>query len=431
MAGITARLLHLNNMLVILVMLCLAMSTVTGVGVVNDTACSAYSASDSDDFWDAAARCDPCKAAGCGFCVSTLQCLSGTSTGPTNGSPCPQWSYGSGSSVTCPSTPNCGDYTSCGTCSPRDECAWCASQGVCTTISDAFTQDCTGLVFEPPCPDTYVADNVIVGNLVVQADDTFGGGNLNITGSTFIDETGTYVTYSMDLNSTMYYVQSSGDSTIESGHSVAYNGIGGSVNISAGSGTNVQGGSGGSLSLSAGDGYGEAKYGANIGQGGDVEITAGSSIEGSGGDITLSSGSTLTGTGGSMSMTTGDSQSGDTGAFSVTTASSGAGTSGGVSMSTGSGATASGSVQLTTGSSTISAGDLSLSAGTSAGSVGAQVSISAGDSSSSIGGIITIKSGAGTSTSTSGAISIASADANIIAGDSGMIRIVLVRLYQV
>lgn len=69
--------------------------------------------------------------------------------------------------------------------------------------------DCRGLVFEPPCPDNYVAgivlerlyiilfyenhyyfritflDNVVVGNLIVRADPTFGGGELNISGPPF------------------------------------------------------------------------------------------------------------------------------------------------------------------------------------------------------------------------------------------------------
>jgi len=102
----------------------------------------------------------------------------------------------------------------CNGCAKQDHCAWCASENVCTTISEAFSKDCRGLVFEPPCPENYVAgkvilfrhfssrflftsyviiilmnsphipilDNVIVGNLIVRADPTFGGGELNLTG---------------------------------------------------------------------------------------------------------------------------------------------------------------------------------------------------------------------------------------------------------
>lgn len=38
------------------------------------------------------ANCTSCaSASGCGYCLSTLQCLDGTSLGPSDGSPCPTW----------------------------------------------------------------------------------------------------------------------------------------------------------------------------------------------------------------------------------------------------------------------------------------------------------------------------------------------------
>lgn len=143
--------------------------------------CSAYSASDQDSFWDALGKCPLCLSqSNCGFCVSTLQCLGGAASGPDNGTPCPQWTFGG--QQNCPAVPNCGDHLDCAGCAKQDECAWCASENACTTISDAFSRDCRGLVFEPPCPDKFVADNVILGNLIVTADPTFGGGELNVTG---------------------------------------------------------------------------------------------------------------------------------------------------------------------------------------------------------------------------------------------------------
>ncbi len=94
--------------------------------------------------------------------------------------------------------PNCGNYPDCNSCAKVSECAWCASEGTCTSISTAFTKDCGGLVFELPCPDSFVngivftyyfsqcfyykrfyfkTENVVVGNLIVRADPTFGGAN--------------------------------------------------------------------------------------------------------------------------------------------------------------------------------------------------------------------------------------------------------------
>ncbi len=44
---------------------------------------------------DAIGRCDSCTALpNCGFCVSTLKCIDGLESGPTDGSPCPAWSFG-------------------------------------------------------------------------------------------------------------------------------------------------------------------------------------------------------------------------------------------------------------------------------------------------------------------------------------------------
>ena len=94
--------------------------------------------------------------------------------------------------------------------STDDHCRWTSfyidPTGVCTTISEAFSRDCRGLVFEPPCPDQYVSDNVIVGNLIVRADPTFGGGELNISGTGMVLD-GSYKQYSMMLNASTFAVQ--------------------------------------------------------------------------------------------------------------------------------------------------------------------------------------------------------------------------------
>ncbi len=88
----------------------------------------------------------------------------------------------------------------CSSCASQEQCAWCASDNLCTTMSEAFSKDCRGLVFELPCPANFVAgmtmciptffianfridlDNVIVGNLIIRSDPTFGGGELNVQG---------------------------------------------------------------------------------------------------------------------------------------------------------------------------------------------------------------------------------------------------------
>ncbi len=253
--------------------------------VVKAISCEELSSSESDSYWDAIGRCDTCNGqAGCGFCLSTLQCLTGSTDGPSDGSPCPSWTYDNAS---CPVVPNCGDYSDCGGCAGQSECAWCASETECMTISEAFSRDCRGLVFEPPCPSSYVSDNIIVGNLIVQADATFGGGALNVTGTGVVDE------------EAVSFTATSGDAIdLRAGNKSYFNSVGGSVDITAGSGVAKEGGSGGALRLSAGSGFGEEQYGGEIGAGGDVQVSAGASVEGTGGSISVSAGGSTVGRGG-------------------------------------------------------------------------------------------------------------------------------------
>jgi hypothetical protein len=129
---------------------------------------------------DAVARCGECSSVdGCGFCESSLQCLSGTMAGPTGATLCASWVYvnttcqgnrvGTVSKPTCcnlltiyssclfTATPNCRKYTDCNNCASQEQCAWCASENLCTTIEDSFQRNCRGLVFEPPCPTDFVS----------------------------------------------------------------------------------------------------------------------------------------------------------------------------------------------------------------------------------------------------------------------------------
>jgi len=126
--------------------------------------CTTLSASDSDSYWEAVGKCPACnQVEGCGYCLSTLQCLAGTTTGPLNNTPCPSWVT---KAEACPPMPNCAASTDCSSCAQQDQCAWCASEGICTTISEAFSMDCRGLVFEPPCPTTSVSGIIKIENHV-------------------------------------------------------------------------------------------------------------------------------------------------------------------------------------------------------------------------------------------------------------------------
>ena len=103
--------------------------------------------------------------------------------------------------------PTCGNYATCADCAVVDDCAWCGSAMTCMTVSEIFSKDCKGTVFEPPCPASFVsgkprafqqpvelvssvdilffwepAANRVTGNLVVQRDPVFGGGHLKASG---------------------------------------------------------------------------------------------------------------------------------------------------------------------------------------------------------------------------------------------------------
>ena len=144
----------------------------------------------------------------------------------------------------------------------------------------------------------------MVGNLVVRADPTFGGGELNLTGSG-LSTAGNKVDYQMSLNSNGFNVVSAGSVDIFSGNQSAFNGVGSDVTVIAGSGLSSQGGSGGSVVVQAGDGQGEDQFGGNIGTGGDVQLSAGNAVQGSGGNVQLQAGSSIYGIGGIISIKSG------------------------------------------------------------------------------------------------------------------------------
>jgi hypothetical protein len=119
-----------------------------------------------------AAKCSSCLGTnGCGYCLSTLRCVEGSDGGPSDGSPCPNWVF---ETSECPgewwfryaqplsflrniAIPTCETHTTCDGCAGIDDCAWCASEKKCMTVSDIFSRDCRGTVFELPCPASFVA----------------------------------------------------------------------------------------------------------------------------------------------------------------------------------------------------------------------------------------------------------------------------------
>lgn len=82
-------------------------------------------------------------------------------------------------------------------------------------------------------------ENILIGNLAVKADPTFGGGVVHISGSAVVE--GEYLLHHLIMNSTEFDVLSGGGVSIESGNSSSFNGVGGEVSISSGSGNSLQG----------------------------------------------------------------------------------------------------------------------------------------------------------------------------------------------
>lgn len=64
--------------------------------------------------------------------------------------------------------PNCDEIQDCGSCAQKEECVWCASNNSCRTVSKAFdSTDCDGLVFEPPCPDSFISGIFLVYSYLI------------------------------------------------------------------------------------------------------------------------------------------------------------------------------------------------------------------------------------------------------------------------
>ena len=115
--------------------------------------CEQFS-NEGGDYYEAISDCGACTANSlCGFCLSTLQCLEGRVDGPSNGLPCSYWLA---TTAECPEIPQCEQLTTCGACVDMDDCAWCASEQRCLTVSEIFMTECEGSIFDAPCPSSSV-----------------------------------------------------------------------------------------------------------------------------------------------------------------------------------------------------------------------------------------------------------------------------------
>ena len=168
----------------ILKLVCLTCLAYQVTPTVVEDFCSTFNQEQSEGYWSEVKNCSACASTnGCGFCLSSLLCLRGDNIGPSDGTPCPSW-VNSIAQNECPVEPTCSERLSCSECATvDDDCAWCSSQNACMTVADVFSKDCRGTVFDLPCPESFVAVNRVVGNLVVESDTVFGGGYFQIKGN--------------------------------------------------------------------------------------------------------------------------------------------------------------------------------------------------------------------------------------------------------
>jgi len=411
--------------------------------------CKDFNGDDKDDYWREVSNCDGCLAIdGCGYCLSTLTCSEGSIFGPSDGSPCPNWAT---SSERCPTIPSCDLHTSCSSCAKATECAWCPSIEQCLILSDIYARpDCKGAVFDPPCPSSLVKQTTVTGNLVIQGDEMLGGGELFLKGLCSASGCSESDLYSLTVDNGRkgFQVNSSSFIQLRAGDNAFMNDRGFSVDIKAGNGTNPVGGKGGHIKLQAGNGVGQVSKGGDVGDGGNVQIQAGDSIEGNPGNITLIAGSTVSGPQpGSIHLlsgpTTGKESQAASGSISLQTShgSQQGSASGDIHIYSGdtfASSTTSGSIKLSTGATEHSdSGNIELQVGASGSQSGGNIVFESGeakmnngnvnlgtDDNKFKGGDVIIRSG-GSAFSSTGSINIATTGSNSShqAGSSGNLNL--------
>ena len=368
-----------------------------GQAKATESMCSSLNSLEDRPYWTEVATCTPCASlSGCGYCLSTLACVEGDDSGPSDGSPCPEWIS---KSDACPNTPACEVHDACDACAGDSDCAWCASEGTCMTISSIFEHDCRGTVFDVPCPESFVTTNRVMGNVVVEADPLFGGGEFTAAG--------------FKIGALGTTLESPADVTMEAGDRAGKNESGGSAVLRAANGLSANRGRGGDVRIAAGRSAG------NSTTGGSTTIRAGNAKSGVGGSVSLSGGDSNKGFGGDAVLTSGSSTRGlASGDISVLTSDGNQHPSGDVRISTGtSAASASGEVLIAT-ANAARAGQLRVRVGMSSLGVGGALDLAGGVAEGLFtGGSVSISTGASVLTS-SGNFLITSANAGSI-GVSG------------
>ena len=314
------------------------------------------------------ATCADCAgSSGCGFCLSTGACSAGDSSGPLDGSTCPTW-LGDGAS--CPKEPVCDDHTDCGGCVSDESCAWCASEQRCLDLSEIFTSDCHGTIFDAPCPASWAPETRVVGDFILEPDALSGGGHLRSSGATF----------ELLVSDEVISIVSASEVTITGGTTEGVNAEGGALVLEAGDGDLHQGGEGGGILFSAG-----ASFDLACGHtaGGGVDFAAGSAHEGSGGDIQVLGGASCVGSGGGVTLISGYGGRRISGRARVEAASGGF-----LSLKTGSGKLSSGEVKLATGTADDAAGAMAIAAGLSRSGMSGRLAFEAGRSTTVPGDIV-------------------------------------------
>ena len=85
--------------------------------------------------------------------------MGGDASGPHSDVPCPSWVWEDSGS--CPVVPACGDLRTCGECATHEMCAWCANGETCMTVEETFYRDCRGVIFDAPCPLSFIPGKLL------------------------------------------------------------------------------------------------------------------------------------------------------------------------------------------------------------------------------------------------------------------------------
>ena len=187
----------------------------------------------------------------------------------------------------------CEDRADCAGCVSEESCSWCASERRCMDMSEIFTSDCHGTIFDAPCPSSLIPETRIVGDFILEPDGRFGGGHLLSAGADF----------EFLISDEAVKLISASDVSVDGGSAGGVNAAGGALMLGAGAGNN-QLGAGGEMYFSAGSGAGSSPSGGE-GLAGTTQVVSGGACEGVGGGLAVLGGGSSHGAGGRVMLITG------------------------------------------------------------------------------------------------------------------------------